>query len=100
MARNEAATGAIAGPPRHGIKMGSKRGVAPPGRKRRARQAFHARARPCRAICGDRPRPFLALPALAALALALSIAPAASAQEHDHMMADSGIVIAHDVPPG
>jgi hypothetical protein len=36
---------------------------------------------------------------LGALVLALSLVPAASAQEHDHMMADSGIVIAHDVPP-
>lgn len=47
-------------------------------------------------MSGSRLWPSLAL--LGALA-ALSLAPAASAQEHDHTMADSGIVIAHDVPP-
>jgi hypothetical protein len=30
---------------------------------------------------------------------ALALVPAAAAQGHEHMMADSGIVVAHDVPP-
>lgn len=48
-------------------------------------------------MSGNRSGSLRATGALLALA-ALALVPAASAQ-HEHMMADSGIVVAHDVPP-